>query len=243
MSLIAIGNVVVVTVFMCLALSYFWSHWTFKVFKPHMWLERHRSKQIHADVERIERRTKDKNRFYNFWFLLEQLDANMTTGDVAVIGVENVEIPRLCQLSGRTLWVLDTFEKKVVNRTKENCNGEVKNQDIALESVTQTAINQALEQSERCHVIKGDVLSNLSHICSPLALASIDSVDYDEVLQTLQVVYNQLVPGGMIVVHDYNHSWPEVHAAVDRFQASVPENFVALSDMYGSAVLIRNSKR
>ncbi len=241
MSLIAIGNIIFIVALVCVGLSIFWSSWTFKLFKPHLWLERKKTKLLHAQIERIERRSKDKNRFYIFWFLIEQIDSNMIDGAIALLGLENQDFALQCHFqTNRKVLIIDEFTDKNVNVTKENCNGEVSNHNVFLKAVDyQQLTHHFIDESTT--IIKGKIIENLDKLQAPLAFVAIDSVDYDEVYESLQAVYQRLTPGGIILVHDYNHSWSDVHSAVDRFQATVPENFVALADMYGSVVMVKNS--
>lgn len=242
MNFVAIGNIVIITITACIALSYFWSHWTYKVFKPYTWLEKKKSKQLHSRVEQIEKKSKDRNRFYSLWYALNQIDTHQTEGQIVIAGVENTELPQLCRLccAERNIIVIDEFKDKTINVTKENCQGEVTKHDVRIDWVTSTNLRAALGESNKNLIIEGKISDNINRVNTPVALALVDSVDYDDVLASLTHIYPILSEGGMIIVHDYNHDWQTVRYAVDRFEASVSECFVALPDMYGSVIMVKN---
>ncbi len=237
MNFIAIGNIILVTAFCCVLLSYFWSHWTFKLFKPHLWLDLHKKKLIHKQVESIEHHCKDKNQFYNIWFLLNHIETKNVDGSIVVVGIENVDIPKTCAFSlpERKVILIDDFENKDLVLTKENCNGEISTQEIHLAKPSVDLLN-----FKNAEIKKGEIEEEVTSLSEPISLAIIDIVDYDCLLHTLQHVYKLLSPSGAIVVHDYNHNWHTVKEAVDLFQATLPENFLPIPDMYGSVVLIKN---
>jgi O-methyltransferase len=63
---------------------------------------------------------------------------------------------------------------------------------------------------------------------------------YNPTRSGLEFFYPLLSPGGIIMVHDYNYKWPGIIKAVDDFIKTIPENMFLLSDINGTAMIIRN---
>lgn len=243
MNTINIINLIFINIIIWLALSYFWSHWTFKLFKPYKWLEEKKKKLINKQLESIEKSFKDKNQFYGLWYLLQQIDENMVEGTCVICGLENESIPHIFKLvnNERKLIVIDQFENKDRVVTKENCNGVVSTHKVDIEHVNYKSFTDNFSNKYiNTQIFKGDAIEILKDSEENIALAFIDSTEYNVVYESLKLIYNKLSKGGIIIVHDYNHDWPEVTDAVNRFQASIKESFIAYPDMYGSVVMVKN---
>lgn len=242
MSLTTILNIVFLNIIIWIALSLFWSHWTYKIFKPYKWLETMKKKQINKNIANIEKRTKDKNRFYAVWFLLQQIDENLVDGQYVMLGIENEELATLIRSYNvdRNMIVISEFKAKNVEVKKENCDGKVTIQNIEIEHVEYDIFLKNMPNNEKTKVINNGILNELENINEPICFATIDTINYEEVYNSLIKIYGLLSQGGAIIVHDYNHDWDSVKTAVDTFQASILETFVAIPDMYGSVVLIKN---
>lgn len=245
MSWIGICNIIFVNIIIWLALSYFWSGWNYKVFKPWLWLEYRKRKQLQNEIVSVERNIEDKNRFYAHWFALEQIDTNHIPGDIVIAGSEDSDLPMVVNRHSpdRKIFVVDRFEKHTVEIVRENCQGEVSRQSIEINALDVDKYKSAIGPVDNIEYLKGNISEEISNIKTNISFASIDSVDYDDVMNTLTIVYPLLSDGGIIVVHDYNHNWDSVRYAVDKFEASIPENFIWLPDMYGSVALIKNKKK
>lgn len=244
MSWITICNIIIINIIAWLALSYFWSGWNYKVFKPWLWLETRKRKQLHTDIETAERATADKNRFYAHWMALEQIDTNHINGDILIVGTEdlNTAIVANRHSPDRQLIVIDEFENRTIEITKENCQGEVTRQQIEIKSPNKEQLQHTINSSN-CTLLQGSVSQEIEKLQNKIALATIDVVDYDELTKVLQHIYSLLSEGGIIILHDYNHNWDSVRLATDHFEANIPENFIWIPDMYGSAVMIKNKNR
>lgn len=242
MSWIGIANIIIINIFAWLALSYFWSTWNIRVFKPWMWLELKKRKQLHTDIEKEERNAEDKIRFYAHWTSLEQIDSNHIPGAILVAGCEDGIVPQLANRHSpeRRLVVVDPFESRKVVITRENCQGEVSTQEIDIRAISLDDLSRLTDS--KAVALKSPLAEGVSSLNEPLALATVDTVDFEELSSVLSHIYPLVQPGGIIIVHDYNHNWDSVRSAVDRFEASVPESFFSLADMYGSVVMVKNTK-
>jgi O-methyltransferase len=72
------------------------------------------------------------------------------------------------------------------------------------------------------------------------ALVHLDCDLYVPTRAALEFFYPRLVPGGLLILHDYHSGcWPGVTRAVDEFLADKPEGLVRIPDKSGSAALVR----
>lgn len=242
MSTIAIINIIFINAIIIFGVSYYWSKWTFKLFKPYRWQEKVNLQLIHKGIEDVERKDKDKVRTYTFWYLLEHLDDVQVEGALVCAGIENMTIPLLMRLHNneRKMFIVDPFENKNEIVEHENCNGEVTKEKKQIDFVRYADLSKREEFASNTQIIQGRIADEIVNIDNTMAFVEIDSVSYNDVYTSLSHAYVHLSKGGVIVVHDYNHIWTEVKAAVDRFQMSVLESFVPVADSYGSVVMVKN---
>ena len=74
----------------------------------------------------------------------------------------------------------------------------------------------------------------------PLALVSLDPDLYEPTLAGLCAFWPKLVPGGMILIHDYNSAQFEgAGKAVRSFCQERQLTVLPLADLHGSAVLLK----
>lgn len=244
MSFIAIANIIIVNVIAWVCLSYFWSFWTHRLFKPWGWQEKRKRKLLAASVERAERGAKDRVRYYAHFFAMEQVERQEVAGDFAMVGVEDASLLDLLrqQCPQRHLWAVGPMEATSVTIRHENCQGEVSEETVALDFVPEADVRRIMPEGELNHVLPGAVGAKVCDIDRPLALVSVDCVEHDDLKLALEHLYGLLQPGGVMIVHSYEHTWPGVRAAVDTFMARIPEGFVQMPDMYGSIALVKNKK-
>lgn len=232
-------NIIIVNIIIWLALSYFWSLWTHKVFKPWAWLELRKRGLVSATVARAERTFKDRVRFYAYFFAMEQVERREVAGAFVFAGLEDAALLQMLRLQcpERELWVVAPLEPSEVSLIHENCQGEVSNDPVSVDFVPEDVVLGIMADSPKSHVLKGSVLSLVAKVEGPVALALIDCVEYDAVTEALNRLYPLVPEGGFIIIHSYNHSWEGVRKAVDDFVAGIPESIVPLPDMYGSVAI------
>ena len=85
--------------------------WNFKIFKPYQWLELSKQKKIPLIIKKVERKFKDRNRFYSLWFVLEAIKNKNIEGSLAEVGVFKGETARIIHhlLPDRKLYLFDSF--------------------------------------------------------------------------------------------------------------------------------------
>ncbi|MCQ2235646.1 MAG: hypothetical protein MJZ18_01475 [Bacteroidales bacterium] len=242
MSTISILNIVILNIIAWVIFSYFWGGWTFHLYKPHRWLELKNKKLINRQILKAESDIKDKNRLYCYWMLQNQLDEQMISGDVLFAGVEELNFIKLAHYINpeRHIVVVDPLSKKDIHITKENCQGEVSEQDIHLNNITREDLDKSTITPDKLTIFQGKISEQITYYKGTIASAWIDCVEQDDVSAALSHIYKNLVPSGIIFIHDYNHNWETVEMAVNRFLLSIPESFISLPDMYGTIAIIKN---
>jgi O-methyltransferase len=187
----------------------------------------------------------DKQRFLLFWLQLQRIHQNKLEGDIAELGVYQGDTAFLLKLMApdKTLHLFDTFEGFQKNDLKDE-KGEAAAYtpqhfaDTSLEKVKarlngfDSIVCYAGQFSEQCHKA-----TNVK-----FCFVSLDVDLAQPTAQGLNFFYERLVPGGVIIVHDYNHKWPGLVEAVDKFTDQIPENPVIIPDKDSSLVIIKNSK-
>ena len=69
----------------------------------------------------------------------------------------------------------------------------------------------------------------------------LDADLYLPTIEGLKFFYPKLSAGGVIIIHDYNHTWDGIKKALDEFMPTIPESLIELSDWKGSVILVKNS--
>ena len=236
-------NLVIVNVMIWVGLSYFWSFWTHKLFKPWLWLEQKKRGLIAKSVERRERRYRDRARYYSIFFAMEQVERGEVAGSFVMAGVEDSDLVGLLrgQCPEREMWVMGPMAATEVEVEHENCQGEVTSERASIDFAPEAEVRRILPEGEKNHVLVGKVGERVGELEGAVALALIDCVEYEVVLASLRKIYPLMSAGGIMIVHSYNHSWEGVRRAVDQFVAGIPEGVLPLPDMYGSVGMVRGS--
>ncbi|TLX72118.1 methyltransferase [Labilibacter sediminis] len=236
-------NLLIVNIVVWLVLSYFWSYWNFKLFKPFQWLEMNKTKSVAPEIKKLERKFKDRNRFYSLWFIIEKIKKEKIMGDFAEVGVFKGETAKVIHhlVPDRNLFLFDSFSGLPKQVIREDCDGTVRPQTVSFENVTSQQADQYIAGNEKVWILEGifpETAIGLEQ--NTFAFVHLDADLYQSTLDGLQFFYPKLAPGGSILVHDYNHNWDGVRKAVDEFEKTIPEQFIELMDMYGSVVLTKN---
>ncbi len=232
-------NIIIINIIALVGLSYFWSFWTHKVFKPWGWLELKKRGLVMADVARRERTYKDRVRYYAYFFSMEQVERTETSGSFVMAGLEDADLIGLLrsQCPEREMWAIGPMEATEVSLLHENCQGEVSNDPVSVDFVEEAEVRRLMPEGERNHVLKGRVAEQVERVTGPVALAAIDCVEYDGVMASLRHLRPLMSEGGIMIVHSYNHTWDGVRRAVDEFCSWSGDGIVPLPDMYGSVAI------
>lgn len=236
-------NLIILNALAWLALSYFWSFWTFKLFKPFKWLEFYKQKQLPKQIFKIERKEKDRIRFYSLWMLLERVNFNQLKGSLAELGVYKGETAKVIHhmIPDKKLYLFDSFEGLPRQVIREDCDGTVRPQTIKFDNTSPELVEKYIQGNGNVIIRKGIFPDTAFDIESEtFAFVHIDADLYQSTIDALEFFYPRLVEGGIILIHDYNHNWEGVTKAVDEFCDTIPEEFVELPDQLGSVVMVKN---
>ena len=246
-----ISSILVLFVLILLA-RYIWGMFFDTNYRPVEWENARKKGLISKELIRLERDYPDKVRFFNWWFQIERLKRDGVPGDFAELGVYKGESARIIHLMdpSRKFHLYDTFEgfreEDLKDETGEAATYTSRNfADTSLELVRR---NIGGDENVVFHpgyfprsVVSGQDDEDRRPLTADrrLALANLDADLYLPTKAGLEYFYPLLSPGGVIIVHDYNHKWPGIIKAVDEFMTTIPETMVMVPDMEGSVMIVK----
>lgn len=218
--------------------------WSYKISKPYSWEEAVRKGEVTAKLKKIERFYRDKARFYAIWFQLRRLKRNNISGAFAEVGVYQGETAKMIHEMDpdRRLHLFDTFE----GFAKEDLHlEETSNPNLTTDfsDTTVERVKKFIDGNTNVFFHAGYFPSTSEKLKEEkYAFVHLDVDLYQPTLAGLTYFYSRLSPGGLLLVHDYNHTWNGVTKAVDEFIKTIPESPVELPDWQGSVLIIKNKK-
>jgi O-methyltransferase len=187
----------------------------------------------------------DPVRLYGLYLLTRSLDRTDVAGALAEVGVyrgRTAAVLRRC-LPGRRFYLFDTFTGFAAEdlRVEASVGGgpaEVgRHDDTSLELVKKRVGD--CRDVVFCPGLFPDSAADVpaeERFC----LVHFDADLYAPARAACEFFFPRLVPGGMMIFHDYHsHRWTGVKRAVDEFAAQNRLDLVALPDLAGSAVLMK----
>ena len=241
-TLLQLANITLVGVLLFLGFRFIEMNWSYKISKPNFWEEAIKEKKISKKLRNIERFYRDKVRFYNFWFQINRLQKESIPGAFAEVGVYKGETARMIHTmdNSRVFHLFDTFEgfdkRDIDVESSPDLNHSIDFSDTTVESVI-----SFIEGNDNIIAHKGYFPETVSAVQDTnFALVHLDADLYQPTLAGLNYFYPRLSPGGIIIIHDYNHHWEGVRKAVDEFANSIPESPIELTDWQGSIMIIKN---
>ena len=210
-----------------------------KNYQPKAWKKALKEGEISKELKSAENKYRDKIRFFNFWFQVERL--KNISGAFAELGVykgDSAYILHLMDLS-REFHLFDTFEG-FTNKDLEIETGKAST--YTKHNFADTSIEQVKEKlsSDKFIFHKGyfpETIGKAKDI--QFALVNMDADLYNPTKAGLEFFYSRLVPGGVIIVHDYNPDWPGIMKAVNDFAATITEPLVPLPDQDSSVMIFK----
>jgi O-methyltransferase len=240
-TVLQITNTVLVLFFLFLLFKYVETKWSYKISKPYAWDEAVRKKTVSKKLIKIERFYRDKVRFYTLWFQVERLKKEGIHGAFAEVGVYKGETARVLHAMdpSRPLHLFDTFtgfDKNDLDVEKLDSSALVDFSDTSLEYV-----KTFIDGNENVLFHPGYFPASAKNLPEAVyALVHLDADLYQPTLAALTYFYPLVAPGGILLIHDYNHNWNGVSQAVTEFKSSIPEALTEIADWQGSVMLIRN---
>ena len=243
LSIFQIINYLLILVIFIILGRYVWSMIFDRNYLPIQWQKAVKEMTVSLELIRIEKSYPDKVRFFNWWFQVERLKKENVVGAFAELGVYKGESAKiLCLMDpGRKMHLFDTFaglpEKDLaVEHGEAATYTPVNFADTSIEKVKKNlgdAADYEIHEGYFPETIKG--LEN-----EIFALVNMDADLYNPTIAGLEFFYPRLSPGGVMLVHDYNHKWEGVMKAVDEFARKIPESVISLPDMDGTVMIIKN---
>ena len=221
------------------------TNWSFKISKPYKWEEAVKNGEISEGLKKIERNYRDKVRFYSIWFFIQQLKKNKIAGAFAELGVYKGETAVLIHQMdvSRKLLLFDTFQGFNATDLEKEQNSAIKYSSTNFSDTSLTTVKALFAGNEKVEFYAGYFPESAANIeKQQFAFVHLDADLYLPTLAALQYFYPKLSPGGILLIHDVNHTWEGVTKAVTEFEQNIPENFIPLADWQGSAVLTKNKR-
>ncbi len=212
-----------------------------KNYQPLLWKDHIKKGLITTELQKVESKYKDKDRFFNFWYQIERLRKNNIDGVFAELGVYKGDTSEVINAMApeRDIHLFDTFEGF---QQKDLDIEEGKAATYSTHNFADTSIErvQSRLKSDKFKYHKGyfpESTKNLEDY--EYALVNMDVDLYNPTVAGLEYFYPRLTPGGVIIVHDYNPDWPGIMKAVDYFAVTIPSPLVPLTDTDNSVMIFK----
>ena len=238
------ANIALILAIIVILYRYIESYWSYKISKPYLWTQGINNKNVTKALSKLEYNYNDKVRFYNFWFQIERIKKENIFGDFVELGVYQGKTAKIIHEMApeRDFYLFDTFngfsktdlelEDKEVddNTAKLFSNSSLEKVKLYLE-----------EKSENIIFCPGYFPESTKGIedCN-FAFVHLDADLYAPTLAGLKYFFPKLSPGGVIMIHDYNHNWEGVKKAINEFMPTIAESLIELPDLHGSVMIIKN---
>ena len=240
-STLQLTNIILVIIFLYVGFKYLETTWSYKISKPHKWETAVKNGDVSARLKKLERLYRDKVRFYTLWFQIERLRTEQIPGAFAEVGVYKGETAAILQAMDptRDLHLFDTFEG-FDKRDLETDNVDAKNA-VDFSDTSIERVKESMEENSHLFFHKGYFPQTALDLdVSRYALVHLDADLYQPTLAGLRYFYARLSDGGVIIVHDFNHTWGGVRKALYEFLPTIPESPLELPDWQGSVVIVKN---
>lgn len=213
-------------------------------YEPPAWEKARKEGQLSRELLKAAKNYPDKVRLYNFWLQIERINKDKVSGDFAELGVYKGESARLLYLMApdRTLHLFDTFEGFTGTDLQPE-TGEAAT--YSTNNFADTSLNKVLKKiggdQGKLKIHAGYFPQSAAELEeTAFALVNLDADLYNPTKAGLEYFYPRLSPGGVILIHDYNHKWEGLVKAVDEFAATIPEQLILLPDLDSTVMILKN---
>jgi O-methyltransferase len=209
---------------------------------------RNRKLSVTSTLDFLQRRRQIDHNYFDYIRLstLElmsfEIKKRNVEGSIAELGVYEGKFARYINeyFPDKKLYLFDTFEgfdnRDVANEAQRNFSS-------GTQDFSDTSINFVLKQMpfpDKCIPVKGFFPESANGIEDEFVLVSLDADLYQPIYAGLNFFYPRLVPGGYILVHDFNNdNYKGSRKAVEQFCSEQNVNFVPLPDSGGSAIIAK----
>jgi O-methyltransferase len=176
--------------------------------------------------------------------LLRSLTERAIEGDLAELGVFRGNTARLVHhyLPERKFYLFDTFagfDERDIRVEGAKTGRETRTTEFS-DTTVEMARGNIAPQNDNVQFFPGYFPQSAPDFLSrcKFAMVHLDADLYEPMLAGLDYFYEKVVPGGFILVHDFN-SWLGARKAVQDFFKDKPEIPVPLPDKSGSALITK----
>ncbi len=237
------ASIILVLIAFFLGFKIMETKWSFKISKPYKWEQAVKNGEVSDALKKLERTYRDKVRFYNFWFQIERLKTENVAGAFAELGVYKGETANIIHEmdATRSLHLFDTFDGFSSVDLKAELSKDDKYSPDNFADADLEEVKKLFAGSENIFFYKGYFPETTKEVKEQkFALVHLDADLYNPTIAALQYFYPKLSAGGVIIIHDYNHSWSGINKAVNEFKNTIPESLVTVSDWQGSVMIVKN---
>jgi O-methyltransferase len=241
LSIFQVVNYTLILALLILLLRYLWITFTGLDRKPVQWQFALKNRLVPERLRRLEKAYPDKVRFFNWWLQTGRMTAEKVPGVFVELGVYKGESAGILHQMDpdRPFHLFDTFTGFTPGDLDIE-TGEAAT--YTPDNFADTSVEMVLKKingNNNIIIHKGYFPESARDFHHQVALLNMDADLYKPTRSGLELFYPLMAPGGIILVHDYNHKWPGIIKAVDGFVKTIPENMILLPDINGTAMIIR----
>ena len=223
--------------------KYFETFWSYKINKPYAWEQAVALKTVVPELIKIERTFRDRVRFYNLWFQVAYLKRMKIAGAFAELGVHKGVTAKAIHFMDidRKLYLFDTFNGFDPRDLAVESQQEDKFDPSNFSDTEIAQVRTYISGNDNVIFKKGYFPETILDLGQELfAFVHLDADLYLPTLEALKFFYPRMNPGGVIIIHDYNHTWDGIPKAVNTFVENIPESIIELMDWQGSVMIVKN---
>ena len=235
-------SIILLLVLAYLVFRLFEQRWSYKISKPFKWEHASKQGKVSQRLKKMESTYRDKVRFYTVWLEIERLKERGIEGSFAELGVYQGETARFIHEmdTSRDLHLFDTFEGFDENDLKFETSNDPKYSQENFSDTELEKVKSTIGTSDRLHFHRGFFPNTTSEKTDiKYAFVHLDADLYAPTLSGLKYFYPRLSEGGVLLIHDYNHTWPGVKKAVDEFVRTITETPTEIADWQGSVMILK----
>jgi O-methyltransferase len=212
-----------------------------------------------ADENKDVRKYKEANdyvRYRTLGLLVDIIKSNLKDADysIAELGVFRGDFAARIQgeFQDKQLYLFDTFEGFSANDKLSDMKKGFIDENVGdFDSTSVDLVLKKMRFPDKCHICKGifPLSVTAEHREIKWGFVSLDVDLYQPTLDGLRFFYPSLLPGGFIMIHDYNNpEFKGVKKAVEDFESEIttPSRAVPctlckvpIPDSYGSLIIIK----
>lgn len=244
LKLIHLISILLGLVFLFLLFKVVESKWSYRISKPYNWENGVNKGEISAQLKKLERTFRDKVRFYTFWLQIERIKNQKISGAFAELGVYQGDTAKVIHAMdpSRSLHLFDTFSGFDEKDLKFEKGDDEKYSPENFSDAVLDDVKLHIGGNENVHFHVGYFPESAHDLKETnYAFVHLDADLYQPTIAGLKYFYPRLSAGGVIIIHDYNHTWDGIPKAVSEFIATIPESIHEIADWQGSVMIVKNS--